>query len=639
MARQIALISEHASPLSILGGTDCGGQNLYVGQVAKSLAAMGHDIDIFTRRDSEVLPETAEWVNGIRIVHVPAGPSSFVRKEDLLPFMDDFTAYVLNFCRCQRKAYDLIHANFWMSALVAAEVKRALNIPFVVTFHALGRVRRQYQREADQFPDIRFAIEDRIVAEADHIVAEAPQEEEDLIGLYNADPAKISIIPCGFDPTELCPISKALARISLGLPPEGRLILQLGRIVPRKGIDNVIRGIARLSKLYDIEVKALIVGGGSDEPDCRITPEIGRLQALASSEGIAEAVTFVGRRGRETLKYYYSAADIFVTTPWYEPFGITPVEAMACGTPVVGSNVGGIKFTVRDSETGYLVPANDPESLAEKLAHLYTNPKLLSVFSRQAVQRVNDLFTWEKVGKALSSLYEGVLDTRQPDRHKEPEQLLAIDRRFEIAGTALRETQHRLRTVLVDAAALLSRCFARGGKVLTYGQGQSATTADYLAASLSDRYRLSRHGGLPALCLNRGSPYLPDDASADHFYARQVEMFGRAEDVLIAMSADGYSRSLLETLQTAHRIGLHCIVVLGMEGTDTHRFAEVALMVPSLDRDCVEEVHFMLIHLLCGLVEKRLADEERFSGQPSPIMWERLRRQRIPAPRVDAASG
>src|SRR5437016_4984786 len=215
MTRRVALISEHASPLGVLGGVDSGGQNVYVGQIAKHLAQRGYEVDVFTRRDSDRLPEIAEWVSGIRIVHVPAGPAAFVRKEDMLPTMDDFIAYLRHFCKCQRETYDLVHANFWMSGLVAAELKKALGVPFVITFHALGRVRRQHQREADQFPDARFAVEDRIVAEADRLLAECPQDEEDLIRLYNADPAKITIIPCGFDPTELSPISKPLARFAL----------------------------------------------------------------------------------------------------------------------------------------------------------------------------------------------------------------------------------------------------------------------------------------------------------------------------------------------------------------------------------------------------------------------------------------
>ncbi|MGI8549258.1 MAG: glycosyltransferase, partial [Dehalococcoidia bacterium] len=259
MTKRIVLISEHASPLSLLGGADSGGQNVYVGQLARHLAAAGYEVDIFTRRDHTSLPEIAEWVSGARIIHVPAGPPARIPKEDLLPYMDEFTAYVVKFWKRQRHHYDLIRANFWMSALVAAEVKRGLGIPFVVTFHALGRVRRARQGEADRFPEARFALEDRVIAEADHLIAE------------NA---------------------------------------------------------------------------------C--------LQAIAREENVESDGIFAGRRGRDVLKYYYSAANIFVMTPWYEPFGVTPLEAMACGTPVIGANVGGIKFTVRDGETGYLVPPQDP---------------------------------------------------------------------------------------------------------------------------------------------------------------------------------------------------------------------------------------------------------------------------------------
>ncbi|WP_447978263.1 glycosyltransferase [Candidatus Nitrospira bockiana] len=637
--KQIALISEHASPLSVLGGVDCGGQNLYVGQVAKGLAAMGYDVDVFTRRDSEILPETAEWVNGVRIVHVPAGPASFVRKEELLPYMEEFTEYVLKFCRCQRKAYDLIHANFWMSGLVAAELKKKLGIPFVITFHALGRVRRLHQRQADEFPDARFEIEDRIVLEADHVVAEAPQDEEDLIRLYNADPAKITIIPCGFDPTELWPISKALARISLGLPPDSRVILHVGRMVPRKGIETVIRGFACLLRDHGVQAKLLIVGGESDEPDPAVTPEIARLQAVARDEGVTEHVTFVGRRGRDTLKYYYSAADIFVTTPWYEPFGITPVEAMACGTPVVGSNVGGIKFTVRDSETGYLVPANNPQALAEKLAHLYGHPKLLTVFSRQAVQRANDLFTWQKVTNALSALYETVLLANQPERCKEPDQLAAVDQGFEAALEVIQESRRRLRSLVLEAAQMVSGCFARGGKVLICGQGDSAADAEYLAASFVSRLRSADRPGLPALSLNAGSAYLRSDAASDAVFARQVETFGQPDDVLIGISTAGWSRSLYQAFKAAQARGLHTIALLGLQGTEVRRLADVMLMVPCSDRHSIEEVHLVLMHLLCSLVDERLASGDRLAWQDQRVrtMWELPRRPQTRRTRVGAA--
>jgi glycosyltransferase involved in cell wall biosynthesis len=302
--RRVALISEHASPLGLLGGVDSGGQNVYVGQVARRLADLGWSVDVLTRRDDEESPDVVPWVGGGRVIHVPAGPARRVRKEDLLPYMAEFTEFVLR--RCRRRPYDLIHANFFMSALVAAEVKRASGIPFVVTFHALGRVRRLHQGGADAFPEERLAIEDRAVREADRIIAECPQDAEDLRRLYRADPARVRTIPCGFDPGEFRPIPKGLARASLGLDGQGPILLQLGRMVPRKGVDNVIRALSRLRRGHEVPARLLIVGGESEVPDPALTPEIGRLTAIAVEEKVSDAVTFVGSRGRDALNAYYS---------------------------------------------------------------------------------------------------------------------------------------------------------------------------------------------------------------------------------------------------------------------------------------------------------------------------------------------
>jgi D-inositol-3-phosphate glycosyltransferase len=409
MRRRIGLISEHASPLGLLGGVDGGGQNVYVAQVAKRLAALGHAVDVFTRRDDPGQPFVRAWEGGVRVVHVPAGPAAYVRKEDLYPLMPEFTRAVLRFIDREEARYDVLHANFWMSGLVAAEIKRTLGTPFVVTFHALGRVRRLHQGEADGFPDARFAVEERVAAEADRIIAECPQDEHDLLTLYDADPARITIVPCGFDDGELWPVEKARARAHLGLPPGERVVLHLGRMVPRKGVDTVVRGFARLMREHRIAARLLLVGGERDDPDPAATPEIGRLHAIAADEGVADAVTFTGRRRRDVLRWYYSAADVFVTTPWYEPFGITPVEAMACGTPVVGADVGGIKYSVRDGETGLLVPPRDPAAVATALARLYADPALLRRMQRRSIERANRFFTWQRVAAELADVYERVL--------------------------------------------------------------------------------------------------------------------------------------------------------------------------------------------------------------------------------------
>jgi D-inositol-3-phosphate glycosyltransferase len=411
MPRRIAMISEHASPLGCLGGVDSGGQNVYVAQVAKHLAAFGYEVDVFTRRDDAELPEIVPCQGGVRVVHVTAGPPSFVPKEELLPFMDDFRRQMLRFCHRRELRYDLIHAHFWMSGLVAAEIKQRRGWPFVMTFHALGRVRRLHQRDADRFPEERIAIEHRLVAEADRLIAECPQDEEDQVRHYGARRDNIRLVPCGFDKAELWPLSKSQARQHLELDPREPIVLHVGRMVPRKGVDNAIRGFARLVHRHGLPGRLVIAGGESDLPDPIQTPEIGRLQSIAAEENVSNQVQFVGRKRRGELKYYYSAADVFVTTPWYEPFGITPIEAMACGTPVIGANVGGIKYSVRDGQTGYLVPPNDPDALGERLAYLFEHPQLLRRFSQESVERVNRLFTWRRVSAQIADVYEEVLGT------------------------------------------------------------------------------------------------------------------------------------------------------------------------------------------------------------------------------------
>ncbi len=416
MRKRIALISDHASPLAAVGGIDSGGQNVYVAQVASHLAALGNTVDVFTRRDASDLPDIVHLGGNLRVIHVPAGPPCFVRKEDLLPAMEDFTRYMQQFC-ARDGGYDAVHANFFMSGLVACELKQSLGVPFAITFHALGRLRRMHQREADQFPAERIEIEDRIVAEADAIIAECPQDRADLASLYGADPGRIVVVPCGFDATEFWPIDRDFARRALGLGSGQPLLLNLGRLVPRKGIDNVIRALSRLGR-HGIQARLIVVGGNSDLPDPALTPEIGRLKRVAADEGVADRVAFLGRRSRELLKLYYSAADAFITTPWYEPFGITPLEAMACGTPVIGSAVGGIKHTVVDGVTGYLVPPNDPDGLARRIADLYADPQRLDRFGRNGVRRVTRHFQWRGVAHAIDRVYARLCTTRPGTRRE-----------------------------------------------------------------------------------------------------------------------------------------------------------------------------------------------------------------------------
>lgn len=406
---KIAIVSEHASPIAQAGGVDSGGQNIYVAQVARQLAGLGHQVDVFTRLDNPYLPDEMEWERGVRIVHVPAGPARQLPKEDLLPYMADFSAWMAHYVGQRDELYDLIHANFFMSAMASLPVARQAGIPLAVTFHALGRVRRRHQAQADRFPDSRFDIEDDIVRRADRIIAECPQDRSDLIDLYGADPQRIDMVPCGYDCEEMRPLDQGALRAALGWDPHAFYLLQLGRMVPRKGVDNVIAALARLRKRYGVDARLCVVGGDTPAASGLDTPELTRLRAVAKAEGVLDCVEFAGRKGRNLLRRYYGAADVFVTTPWYEPFGITPVEAMACARPVIGSDTGGIRYTVVDGETGFLVPPKDPEALAARLALLAGNPALARRMGAAGARRAERLFTWERVGSELERVFDELI--------------------------------------------------------------------------------------------------------------------------------------------------------------------------------------------------------------------------------------
>ncbi|MDN3922350.1 glycosyltransferase family 4 protein [Roseateles violae] len=401
-ALRIALISEHASPLALAGGVDAGGQNVYVAHIARCLAAAGHHVDVLTRRDDAAQPTIVDMRPGVRVLHIDAGPPRFVPKEQLLEHMPAFIEAATQLF-AHSEPYDLLHANFFMSGLVGLALKRRFELPLVTTFHALGLVRRQHQREADLFPPARIAIERALVRESDRVIAECPQDQSDLMRLYEADARRIACIPCGVDTRELRPGDKRRARQRLGLAADEFIVLQLGRMVPRKGVANVIAAMAELPPA--LSARLLVVGGGSREPDEQASPEIGRLRGIARGCGVADRVEFVGRRERQELRDFYVAADVFVTTPWYEPFGITPLEAMACATPVIGSAVGGIKHTVLDGVTGLLVPPEDPPALAARLLDLQANPALAAAMGRAGVRRVRSLFTWERVSQQLLDVY------------------------------------------------------------------------------------------------------------------------------------------------------------------------------------------------------------------------------------------
>jgi D-inositol-3-phosphate glycosyltransferase len=419
---RIAMISQNASPISTSGSGDCVGQNVYVAQLAQSLTAKGHDVDVFTRRDNPNLPRVTYWKPKIRIINVAAGPEQFVPKEEQPQYMKEFATYVYNFFISSASSYDIIHAHSWMSGWVAAEIKERLRVPFVVTFHALGRVRRMHQASEIDVPEERFEAEERVVREANQIIAECPQEKDDLIDLYGASEDSISVVPGGFDPEEFALRDKGEARERLGLQQDAFIVLHVGRIVPRKGIDNAIRGFGWMFRALEANAQLIIVGSEAEsskgrreilrsaQDDGSNGSELARLKRVAEEEGLAKRVMFVGGKDREELAFYYAAADVFVTTPWYEPFGMTPLEAMASGCPVVGSSVGGVKYSVVNGTTGFLVPPNDPACLGNRLSILCSDSDLREKMAKNALKRAYEHFTWSDVAQSVTRVYNETLE-------------------------------------------------------------------------------------------------------------------------------------------------------------------------------------------------------------------------------------
>ena len=409
---RIAFLSEHASPVALLGGQDAGGQNVYVDELSRNLGRLGYAVDVFTRRDSPDAPEIIDWCPGVRVINLTAGPPQLLLKDDIWPLMPAFYDALLNFMVRDGVRYDLVHGNFWMSGWAAAKLKRQLGIPAVQIFHATGKTKRRHQGANDTSPQSRITVEMDIIQEVDRLIAQCPNEQIELLNDYDAEIGKVVVIPSAVNIHRFYPVSRDEARRRIDINTDDPVIVYVGRLLPRKDIRNIVRAVAQLVHRDQdpiTNLKLLVVGGETKEPDPVATPEIGVLQELAAELGVTDRICFVGRREPDLLRDYYSAGDVAVTTPWYEPFGLTPLEAMACGRPVIGSAVGGIAFTVQDGVTGFLVPPRDPDALARRLHHLLIQPELRAKFGQAARARAERDFTWPVVAQRTATLYQSLL--------------------------------------------------------------------------------------------------------------------------------------------------------------------------------------------------------------------------------------
>ncbi len=413
---RVAMLSEHASPAARLGGADAGGQNVYVDEVSRHLGALGYSVDVFTRREDTESPRVVDWAPGVRIVNVVAGPPEALPKDAVWPYMPQFERSILDFMRGDGARYDLLHGNFWMSGHVATRLGRRLRAPVVQIFHAMGLTKRRHQGEADTSASERVDVERAVVRAADRLIAQCPSERDELVGDYGADPSRVALIPSGVDGERYRPVLRDEARARIGLNGDGPVVVYVGRMLPRKDVRNVVRAVALLASGDGQAARArlLLVGGDAPNPEPDAVGETGELQRLAEELGIRDRVLVVGQRQPDVLRYYYCAGDVAVSTPWYEPFGLTPLEAMACGRPIVGSAVGGLTYTIADGQTGFLVPPRDPGALAARLRELLTDAAMRDAFGRAARTRAERYFAWPVVAARTAVLYQEVVSCNVP---------------------------------------------------------------------------------------------------------------------------------------------------------------------------------------------------------------------------------
>lgn len=384
------MVSEHASPLSVLGGEDAGGQNVHVAALATEMGRMGMDVVVHTRRDDPRLPPRVDMAPGVVVDHVDAGPPRQVPKDLLLPYMDDFAAALAR--RWSHRRPDVVHAHFWMSGRAALAAARPLGIPVVQTFHALGVVKRRHQGAKDTSPAERVDEERAIIAGADRLVATCTDEVFELVRL-GADRSLVRVLPCGVDHHLFRPDGPAEARAR-----RPYRLVAVGRLVERKGLGTIV---AALAELPDAE---LVVAGGPCRSQLGEDPEAERLTALARRYGVADRLHLRGSVARADVPVLLRSADVVVCVPWYEPFGMVAVEAMACGVPVVASGVGGMVDTVVDGVTGVHVPPRDPRRLARAVRGLLDDAALRASLGAAGVRRARDNYSWSKVAAATLDL-------------------------------------------------------------------------------------------------------------------------------------------------------------------------------------------------------------------------------------------
>lgn len=400
MSLRVAMLSVHTCPLAALGAKETGGMNVYVRELSRELGRMGVAVDVFTRSQNPAIPRVVDFAEGVRVVHLPAGPETPMARERIHDYLDEFVDGVESWRIARGVDYDLVHAHYWLSGVVGLALRKRWGVPVLQMFHTLARLKNRVARSAgDLEPEVRIREETRVIAHVDRVVAANVVERADLARFYGAAPSRIAVIPCGVDTELFLPADREAARAALGLDA-GPLLLYVGRLAPIKGLDTLLDALAKV-RASGRPARLLVVGGDADEPadghEAHLRERITRL-------GLDDAVRFIAAQPQHVLPSYYAAADLTLLPSHYESFGMVALEAMACGSPVIASRVGGLTTTVRDRVTGFLVPEGDVAALAERIDAVLDDADLGWRMGREGVRWAAE-HRWPCVAEAVCREY------------------------------------------------------------------------------------------------------------------------------------------------------------------------------------------------------------------------------------------
>ncbi len=408
--KRIAMLSVHTCPLAVLGGKKTGGMNVYVRELSREFGRRGIKVDVFTRSQNPCIPHINDMLGeNARVIHIPAGPEGPLETDEVFPHLPEFVANVRAFAEREGHGYDVIYSHYWLSGWVAHELREAWNAPVVQMFHTLGLMK---ERIANQpvGGDMRDLVETDIMSWADRLIAATPAERAQMLWLYRAQRRTIEIVPPGVDLTRFRPKAPNDAKARIGLRPDQKMLLFVGRIEPLKAVDTILQALAIIKDQQPALLDDLvlsIIGGNPDDP-AHENAEMERLKAMRISLGLDGLVTFLGAKDQDSLSDYYAAAEALIMPSDYESFGMVALEAMASGTPVIASQVGGLAFLVRDGVNGYHVPVREPGALADRILQLLSIPGERERLAANAAQMARD-YGWSEIADRLLTLFEALI--------------------------------------------------------------------------------------------------------------------------------------------------------------------------------------------------------------------------------------